>query len=98
MSEMIETVAKAIGTELWGAEIYDRSAAGDATLSKSTRLIADECRGAARAAIAAMREPTEAMCDASLGDWPESQLSRFGAMEDLHPRDVWQIMIDEALK
>ncbi len=40
----------------------------------------------ARAAIAAMREPTEAMIDATGSDWG-SQLE-----------DNWQAMIDEALK
>ena len=41
------------------------------------------------AAIAAMREPTEAMCDAGANDRPGRQQSY---------ADVWRAMIDAALK
>ncbi len=41
----------------------------------------------AQAAIAAMREPTEAMAEAA-ESWPES----YG------PRETWRLMIDAALK
>jgi hypothetical protein len=45
-------------------------------------------RDEARAAIAAMREPTPMMFAAANGDgWTES-----------HSRQIWQLMIDEALK
>jgi hypothetical protein len=44
-------------------------------------------RKKARAAIAAMREPTDGMMHAWSGIW-----------SDLSANDVWQAMIDEALK
>lgn len=48
---------------------------------------------AARAAIEAMREPTEAMCDAGSLAWPSG--ARYAGGEEA---EVWQAMIDEALK
>jgi hypothetical protein len=58
--------------------------------------------GQARAALQAMREPTEAMVTALLG--AESELGRFGYGHDSQFADRkqfddgWHAMIDEALK
>lgn len=47
----------------------------------------------ARAAIEAMREPTEAMCNAYCRLESEE-----GVMDGLISKDAWQAMIDEVLK
>lgn len=51
----------------------------------------------ARAAIAAMREPTEAMVNAAYDsfDWGPPMV---GPRDDAMPKPVWQTMIDEAMK
>lgn len=78
MSEMIERVARAIlGERFGGAADWDRE-------SETFRAA---CRAQARAAFAAMREPTDDMVDAG---YNETMMR--GAR--LH----WQAMIDEALK
>jgi len=75
MTEMIERVARAIHS----AEVEDE---GD-PWNDLGDYVQGEYRTLARAAIAAMREPTEAM----LGPpW------NYGRLE------IWQAMIDEALK
>lgn len=76
MSEMIERVAKAIWGDLGGWDDLN----GD---TKET------VRKEARAAIAAMREPTEAMLDTTVNPHCVE------TMEDI--RDVWTDMIDAAL-
>lgn len=73
-------------------------------VERVARAIADNTLGmsadyeyAARAAIAAMREPTEAMVAA--GDIPEIVNCSGGCMaEGANPDLVWHAMIDEALK
>lgn len=80
MSEMIEQAARAIAEEL--GLVFDdleESSFGD-------DLTKDDMIRSARAAISAMREPTEAMLKAADGHWFEG-----------HPRDCWQAMIDAAL-
>jgi hypothetical protein len=73
---MIERVARAIGEKRAGNGKWEDYALG----------YQNDCRGEARAAIAAMREPTEGMVmaasDAKNSDWDE----------------VWHPMIDAALK
>lgn len=88
MSEMVERVA---------AEIFD-----SVTQHTMKAVWADQPMdvrimwlAAARAAIAAMREPTSAMCEASLkNDWTfaDSVNSYAG------PIERWRAMIDEALR
>ncbi len=77
MSEMVERVARAL------------AAAYSDALGAKTQIVAEDYE-AARAAIAAMREPTEGMLDAFYdepcwGDGPEA-------------RDTWRAMIDRAMK
>ena len=80
MNDMVEQVAKAI----WNHRFPDMS-----WESKSrSEGIKDDYRMNARAAIAAMREPTEAMMQA--GD------RELGFPEDY--RIAWQASIDEALR
>lgn len=85
MSEMVERVAKAIFISLYDAEEYWPDRVGQADL-----WIADDFRRCTRAAIAAMREPTEPMIDA------------FSASHIYDQRDLvrkhWRAMINEALK
>jgi len=83
-SEMVQAVAKAIGRQISGGEVslglrHDGSENGWIQ--------------AARAAIAAMREPTEAMAVAG----EDAVLSR-PASQKHAAATVWQAMIDEALK
>jgi hypothetical protein len=86
MSEMVERVAKAVH-KLWCEFNEETGLYEDLTPKEKEFSIL-----ASRAAIAAMREPTEAMI-----------LACHGA-PDLHPDDAhgivesWQSMIDEALR
>ena len=79
MSEMVERVAKELARV--------RQAANWGELAEKGR---EFWRKDARAAIAAMREPTEAMLSP-----PVAQRSWW---EDMTPLTVWQAMIDEALE
>ena len=79
MSEMIERVDKAIRKE---TERYARLIPPKPPLGKLQ----------ARAAIEAMREPTEEMVDKAEGAWPKSDHKR-GNLRIEH-----RAMIDEALK
>lgn len=73
MSEMIERIAKAIKAKAWAIDLPLRD---------------EECSEIARAAIEAMREPTNAMMFAP----PDVQ---FGPAD---AEFVWHCMIDEALR
>jgi hypothetical protein len=86
MSEMIERVAKAIDTVLGDDHESLSIEMGCGSLSKEMR--AEAMAKAARAAIEAMREPTDAMVDIdSIIMLPTKKNYR-----------IWQAMIDEALK
>lgn len=78
MNLMIEQVAKAIATENLGREMVTPG---------------DLHRRLARAAIAAMREPTPKMIDA--GDEAQTENGEPVALSAIVP---WQAMIDAALK
>lgn len=84
MSEMVERVAKALFQWQHGHDRWDEA---------EPDVREDACE-AARAAIEAMREPTEAMCDAA------DALDRVeaGVLRTEVPFDAWIAMIDEALK
>jgi hypothetical protein len=98
MNELVERVARAIHG-------VDRSimAAGGAggtlteweTESESARRL---YRLHAKAAIAAMREPTEAMVRAGLRSDAANCLSSHGPSARAGRLDVWRAMIDVALK
>ena len=80
MSEMVERVARALAKKMRNSATVDNGDLG--------HVIVDDLfdmRYVARAAIAAMREPTEAMLDAG---WGPSDL----------PSDKWRAMVSEALK
>lgn len=84
MSEMVERVAQRLCQEEYGAHVWD--------IDFNIR---PRFASRARAAIEAMREPTSAMCEASLkNDWTfaDSVNSYAG------PIERWRAMIDEALK
>ncbi len=86
-SEMVELVKGAIGNAA------DAWAAGEGCDEVGV-LDAEYCERLARAAIAAMREPTEAMLDAlDDPDAAERLLQRASWRED-----IWRAMIDGALK
>lgn len=90
MSEMVERVARAMCAETYGS-----------CICRQTANIAADCQGKsriARAAIEAMREPTDKMiselCCCSLS-WDSRDRTY------IHPADAkaaWQDAIDEALK
>ena len=75
---MIERVAAAIGKSIWGGEVVPQGGRGKA----------------ARAAIAAMREPTKAMLDAGWEAPPDVGLD--GPLSE-SMRSSWCAMIDAAL-
>lgn len=81
MSEMVERVARAIAEEINGGKFDDARWYNDDQR--------DVHRRRARAAIEAMREPTEAMLTAG-----DSAMIR----KDDAAADAWQAMVDEALK
>jgi hypothetical protein len=81
MSEKVDQVAKAIA-DYWLSDGFDPSEPSD---------------GAARAAIAAMREPTEAMQDAGIRA-PEAIRPSCDHEVVVNPGRIWRQMIDEALK
>jgi hypothetical protein len=80
MSDMVERVARAIAAAGTIVDWDEMSVACQEQFTKE-----------ARAAIEAMREPTEAMVDAAWASWEDVEGSKgfVGA---------WQAMIDEALK
>jgi hypothetical protein len=81
MNEMIKRVAKAI------EDYHDKDAWSP--YERIGHVVALEC---ARAAIAAMREPTEAMCDAA------NEAVFQGGQPPSQPDIVWPAMIDASLK
>lgn len=92
MSDMVEKVARAIAKEI---DCVDWTAP-DNTMSHSERLNAIAL-DAARAAIEAMREPTEEMCDAG-----GAYLNGFDALGEhtaaYAARGTFEAMIDTALE
>jgi hypothetical protein len=78
MNEMIERVARAIADNLYSADPYDEMV--------KDRRANYRIQSVARAAIAAMREPTEAMSQAGGGEQGDPFMANV----------VWRRMIDEA--
>lgn len=87
MSEMIERVAKAI----W--EKHRAMLLGE-EWEELDRFTTERYRGYASAAIAAMREPTEAMEIAGHG----TAIDVDGTTHMVSAKACWQAMVDEALK
>jgi hypothetical protein len=100
MNEMIERVAEAIGG-VFAAEqerLVDAAMAVDGSLTGIADEVMAKC---ARAAIEAMREPTEAMLDAGADHMHEAidySLEPGEGIDGYHVDPVWQAMIDAALK
>ena len=87
MSEMIERVARAIFTE-----------ANAASSGYGEWCTDDMANAAARAAIEAMREPTEAMIDAGDDICPIARGTESHKMSGgVVPEDYWRAMIDAVL-
>lgn len=82
MSELVERVAKAIFMSQYLVEESDWPDRVQFCCSHD----ANAFRDSAKAAIEAMREPTDEMIDAVGSDWGS------------HLKDNWETMIDEALK
>jgi hypothetical protein len=82
MSEMVERVARAIFEE---SEDYRWEDFANADPTSSAAIVAGVTRQRARAAIAAMREPTEKMLPQT---WMEAEQYRY----------AWTKMIDAALR
>lgn len=89
MSEMVERVARALDPEAFGHD-FPVMAAKHYEVRRSISM------KRARAAIEAMREPTEAMVKAVYDQADPGFCDEPG--ESTSPRDAWQQMIDEALK
>lgn len=83
MSEMVERVAAAMVDADFDVDSWRH-------VDENMK---DRLRAMARAAIAAMREPTEAMVASGLAENGRGA----GTYED-YTLDAWQAMIDEALK
>jgi hypothetical protein len=83
MSEMVELVARAMAEKQRGWDVWDEISDD----SDTDYIGKNEFRDLARAAIEAMREPTEMMMDAGHGEILEQSTL-----------PVWQAMVDEALK
>jgi len=96
MSEMVEKVARAIwaervracaengvGLEAWGEGAFFVADAGEQSVSLMNNIL-----GEARAAIEAMREPTEAMLDASWTTCIRRPAADYIATELASPRDA----------
>lgn len=83
MSEMIENVAKAIHDEVEGVTGPNDDSGGGHYMR------------AARAAIAAMREPTQAMLDAAIPRYQEHNRGDDPYASEM--ADYWTTMIDAAL-
>lgn len=100
MTDMIERVARVI---CCGRQNPPFCGYGTDDYSETSCASKDEyCTGTARAAIEAMRDPTDAMDDAGL-DSPEAdycdRCMQAGHIRNSgHPTVIWQAMITEALK
>lgn len=86
MTSMIERVARAIDPCAWDVMTHDDGC-------PDCRAAREQARGRARAAIEAMREPTEEMVRMGMTALPNSTPGR-------HQKTgwVWDAMIDAALK
>jgi hypothetical protein len=95
MSEMIERVARAMALKDRGSDQWDSMADGHSQYGEDGLFKADYL-DLARAAIEAMREPTEAMKDII-----EGNAYIQGGLDDCNKHDIphhsWHLMIEAAL-
>lgn len=87
---MIDRVARALAAEEFSA-FPSAAEFIDANWYQFSEELAERYRSKARAAIAAMREPTEVML------FGQDERSRFSADFAAINKEVWQAMIDAAL-
>ena len=108
MSDMVERVARAIydapngidGDQLADMLVEDCRITGADPAACQTQVL-DVCRHVARAAIAAMREPTEAMVSKRAERPVTLQMSGLAMSAPLGAsaaKDCWRAMIDAALQ
>lgn len=101
MSEMIERVARAICQSAFDRGVYDRVTCGDALGLSQRQVTVDDMwqlhRAEARAAIEAMREPTDAMCEAG-AIYYHDNYQEGRAKEQTTAQPIWEAMVDAALK
>lgn len=89
VESMVERVARAICDGRWDAEHFNETANGEEPEEQR-----EYWRGIARAAIEAMREPTDAMVEAGFDAGDDTVQ---GYSENADPQDTWQSMIDAAI-
>lgn len=95
-TEMIERVARALSPNYDDADMCAYLAKSHGTTASAVQLTLREAAHAkARAAIEAMREPTEAMCLAP--DSADICVDQF-PINSAEAKSCWQAMIDAALK
>lgn len=93
MTTMIERVARALYENDYKGRVWEWT---DAELDENFPHIRKDCRRAARAAIEAMREPTEEMLDAFWNQTGESREMR--SRVHSRARRYHEAMIDAAIK
>jgi hypothetical protein len=87
---LVETMARAICVEMQCFDYGNENDDGDfVTTEAKIKLLEARCKDAALAALKAMREPTEAMLEASNREWDGRMSARSAG--------VWQAMVDAAL-
>lgn len=92
MSEIVERVARALCDEdLW------QCGGSDGTRLNPAMPNWHHYRKQARLTIEAMREPTEAMCEAGATYYHDNYQTGHAKEQTAAP-DIWRAMIDEALK
>ena len=99
MTDMIERMARAVRYERylsWHSEGADNP---DDVWDRSAARVHDECRREARAALLALREPTEEMIEAVTAESDRMFAGRdWACMVPRYLRQFHQAMIDTALK
>ena len=89
-SEMIERVARVLNKEVFDPEVL--RSYGDLWTYKAR----DQVLEKARAAIKAMREPTDAMINAGISAWLDENTPSLG--DEAVIRLIFEVMMNEALK
>tara|TARA_R110000868_G_scaffold40588_2_gene139943 strand:+ start:554 stop:847 length:294 start_codon:yes stop_codon:yes gene_type:complete len=97
MSEMIERVARAMAAKAY--DDWDAPDSGCTLSGNDPDEMREYYRDLARAAIAAMREPGDAVIDAiCMASSSAEQPSKYFFDVGVHARAEWQAAIDEILK
>lgn len=94
---MVERVARAMFNRRFPNIDFD-TLAGTGALGAGAKAYKNDFRADARAAIAAMREPTAAMLKSVMYDMVGDRMAVSDAELHADGKAVWEKMIDEALK